>query len=239
MKNRIMLNIRNIPSIVVLMLMFIAHSVYSMERDSTELKKSWEEYAKIGDLDGLARLLAGKTEAERLALVNLEFDGCTALHWAGYLGDVEMARFLTDSGAIVDGLGNKCGAPLHWAAGSAKGEKVVEHFLKLGANVNQQVDKCASPLHYAAANHCTETVQLLIGSGADVNRQDGFGKTPLYAAFEREMELSYMEEEGVSYMDVIRLLINAGADVDAAIKKSSELDYGDEAREFLENAKKK
>ena len=54
-------------------------------------------------------------------------------------------------------------------------------------------------LHYAAYRGCVESVEALVAAGAAVNKRNCYGATPLW--------------NGVCHIDVLKLLIKAGADV--------------------------
>lgn len=49
-------------------------------------------------------------------LVSMVFDNSTLLHHACAAGDIEVAKFLLDKGALVDGPSDSPSTPLHWAA---------------------------------------------------------------------------------------------------------------------------
>jgi hypothetical protein len=57
---------------------------------------------------------------------------------------------------------------------------VIENLLDDGADVNATLQRTA--LHAAAENGNVEIIELLIGHGADVNRQDIHGRIPLFVA---------------------------------------------------------
>ena len=62
-------------------------------------------------------------------------------------------------------------------------------------------------LHDAAGSGCAETVTLLLEEGADPKSQDGGRHTPLY---------SVANECRAGGADIVKILVDAGADVDAA-----------------------
>jgi ankyrin repeat protein len=57
--------------------------------------------------------------------------------------------------------------------------KLVELFIKAGADINARTKKGATPLHYAAYQGQIAVVKLLVSKGADVNATDNGGDTPL------------------------------------------------------------
>lgn len=72
----------------------------------------------------------------------------------------------------------------------------------IDVNYQMQESPCWSVLHYAVQFDDIETMQFLVENGADVNRVDAFGHTPLHFAAE------------ISLVSVM-LLLRYGADVDA------------------------
>ncbi|MCK9543025.1 MAG: ankyrin repeat domain-containing protein [Novosphingobium sp.] len=86
-----------------------------------------------------------------------------------------------------------------------KGNKaVIEHLIKLGADVNSVDHNGETALIMAAASYdCTDIAQLLILSGANVDQKDHNGKTALIYAVIKGRK------------DIVGLLINTGADINA------------------------
>ncbi len=123
--------------------------------------------AMRGDASAVRALL------QRGADVNAaQGDGMTALHWAAEHGDHDLAAVLLESGANP-GAETRIGrhTPLHVAAQGGH-HLVVRTLLqnKAGkAGVNTTTTTGAAPLHFAAASGSSETVTILLDSGADVN----------------------------------------------------------------------
>lgn len=144
--------------------------------------------------------------------------GTSLIEWCAYYGDVSAIKFLLDQGeslkSLGDGLGlNAAAFHGHW--------RLSQFLIERGADVNLPLpDTGETPLHAALssarpAQHLV--VRVLLANGADPNRattravETGAfmrdcrtkGETPLHraAAFAAE--------------DTIRLLLDAGAKVDA------------------------
>ena len=161
--------------------------------------------AMRGDASAVRALL------QRGADVNAaQGDGMTALHWAAEHGDYDLAAVLLESGANP-GAETRIGrhTPLHVAAQGGH-HLVVRTLLqnKAGkAGVNTTTTTGAAPLHFAAASGSSETVTILLDSGADVNvREPQWGQTPLMFA------------AAAGRADVVGVLLARGADVRATGK---------------------
>ncbi|HXA52315.1 MAG TPA: ankyrin repeat domain-containing protein [Candidatus Acidoferrum sp.] len=110
-------------------------------------------------------------------------DGSTALHWAAYHADAELARTLLQAGANVNAV-TRVGAltPLHLAATNGAGD-VVEVLLKAGAQPNTAASDGATPLMMAAAAGDARSIGLLLDRGADANALEAaHGQTALMFA---------------------------------------------------------
>jgi ankyrin repeat protein len=79
-------------------------------------------------------------------------------------------------------------------------ESDVANFIVLGADLNQRVDG-TTYLIAAVTNNDLEMVKFLVGKGADVNKMDGRGLTPMVYA----KSLRFIKPE------IIRYLESAGA----------------------------
>ena len=150
--------------------------------------------AMQGDRDAVRSLLAQKVDVNAP-----QGDGTTALHWAAYKDDFEMAKMLLAAGASVKAV-TRIGAitPLFMASknGSAP---MIEILLKAGADANATDEHGTTALMTAAASGSTEAVKLLIDHGADVNAKEGtHGQTALMfaAALNRDAAIRILLEHG-------------------------------------------
>ena len=134
--------------------------------------------------------------------------GSTPLHVAVRSGCSNEVRVLLDRGATVNCQDVSGQTPLH-AVATAPGHPHVEQITRLllnrGANVQAKEEKNSwTPLHFAAANGNIVVLRALLEKGAEPNAQDNYGWTPLH--------------RGVCHGEVVRLLLENGADIGATTK---------------------
>jgi uncharacterized protein len=106
-------------------------------------------------------------------------DGFTALHYAGFFGDVESARSLIAAGADVNAIARNprlAVAPIHSAAASRQNE-TVRALLDAGADPNLRQENGFVALHAAAQHGDRELAELLLERGADPSAATGDGRT--------------------------------------------------------------
>jgi ankyrin len=136
-------------------------------------------------------------------------DGNTALHWAAYRDDLEMARLLIQAGATVKAktrIGDMTALHLAATNGSAA---MVQLLLKAGADANTRNGNGTTPLMLAAAAGKTEAIGVLLDNGADPNARDtNHGQTAVMFA------------AALNRGPAIRLLSSRGA----ALKITSKID---------------
>jgi len=145
---------------------------------------------------------------EKASVSGAQGDGMTALHWAAYRDDVELARALLAAGANPRAATRDGGlTPLSMAAtnGSAA---MIELLLKAGADVNAPVlAHGETALMMASRSGNVDAVKMLLAHGAQVNAKDTLRGTTA---------LMWAAEQG--HAPVVALLAAHGADVRAVSK---------------------
>ncbi|HEX4997140.1 MAG TPA: ankyrin repeat domain-containing protein [Terriglobia bacterium] len=130
-------------------------------------------------------------------------DGATALHWAAYRLDLDMANALIRAGANVHAANRDGATPLSLASASGDGP-LVRAFLKAGANPNEELPTGKTNLMLASRAGGLDAMRALIDAGAEVNARESLrGTTALMWAADE------------SHAAAAKLLIERGADVGA------------------------
>jgi uncharacterized protein len=156
--------------------------------------------AQNGDKDRVRALLQQNANPNAA-----QGDGSTALHWAAYQDDLEMAKLLLAAGANVKAVTRlEAVTPLHMAAknGSAP---MIGLLMQAGAEAGAADGNGTTPLMLAAASGNADAVKLLLDHGAQVNAKDtAHGQTALMFA------------ASLNRADAIRVLMDHGADAKIA-----------------------
>ncbi|MDX1917018.1 MAG: ankyrin repeat domain-containing protein [Rickettsiaceae bacterium] len=145
----------------------------------------------------------------------------TALICAAYRGYTEMTELLLKSGADVNAADRYGKTALIEAAYNGYNE-ITRLLLNSGANFNAADRYGTTALMEAVSKGHTEIAALLLESGSDVNAADNNGKTALMNAAERSAMWNHFKDrghklnEGNTALDMINLLLQSGAEVNAA-----------------------
>jgi ankyrin repeat protein len=127
-------------------------------------------------------------------------DGMTALHWATYHDDGEIVELLVRAGANVNAVNRYGVTPLSLACTNGT-TSIVELLLEAGADPNAALPGGETPLMTAARTGRPGPVQALLARGAVVESTD-----------ERRGQSAIMWAAAEGHADVVRALIDAGAD---------------------------
>jgi ankyrin repeat protein len=138
---------------------------------------------------------------EKRAEVNTpQVDGTTALHWAAYHDDVELASRLLAAGASVKAANRYGVTPLSLACTNGN-VAMIERFLDAGADANASLPGGETMLMTAARTGKADAVRALIARGADVH-----AKEP------RRGQTAIMWAAAEGHAAVVEELIRSGAD---------------------------
>ena len=136
-------------------------------------------------------------------------DGATALEWAAYHDDLQLADLLIAAGANPK-IPNREGATALQLASLRGSATMMAKLLKAGSEVNERGVNGETPLMFAARNGSVEAINLLLGRGAQINAKEALrGTTALMWAVEQK------------HTEAVKLLIEHGADVGVASSPDS------------------
>lgn len=205
-----------------------------------------------GETPLMAAARSGRVDAARVLIeagadVNAteQWGRQSALMWAAAQGQAEMVKFLASKGADVNARGivrqwerkvlteprpkdlNKGGfTPLLYAAREGCLD-CVRHLVAAGADIDLEDPERIAPLNMALLNLHFEVAAYLVQAGADVNRWDFFGRSPLYMAADvstlpmkgNGAMAVIPSEDAVTALDVAKMLLEKGADPNLRLKR--------------------
>ena len=155
--------------------------VWMLSPKALAAKAPVADAAMNGDLEAVRSLLADDANVNAA-----QGDGMTALHWAAFGDDLDLARLLLDTKADVT-VSTRVGAlsPLSIAATNGS-MPMISLLVEAGADANVASETGATPLMAAATSGNVDAVQALLDAGAFVNaRETANGQTALmFAAWE-------------------------------------------------------
>ena len=197
--------------------------------------------ARAGKVDAARRLLEAGADVN----AKEEWGGQTAVMWAAAQSQAEMVKLLASKGADLNARGvirqwerkviteprpkdmNKGGfTPLLYAAREGCVE-CARHLVAAGADRDLEDPERITPLNMALLNLHFEFAAFMIKAGADVDKWDLFGRSPLYMA----ADVSSLPTKGngamavipsvdaVTALDVAKMLLDAGANPNLQLKR--------------------
>ncbi len=144
---------------------------------------------------------------QKRADVNVpEPDGSTALHWAAYANDFEIADLLIRAGANAKAANRYGVTPLALASSNGNAA-IIEALVKAGADPNLASAEGETPLMLAARAGIAPAVSALIAHGANVNATE---------KWKGQTALMWAAAEG--HVAAVQALVAAGADLNARSK---------------------
>jgi ankyrin repeat protein len=205
-----------------------------------------------GETPLMAAARSGHVDAAKVLLetgadINAKesFGGQSALMWAAAQSQPEMVKLLAAKGADLNARGvvhqwerkviteprpkdmNKGGfTPLLYAAREGCVE-CVKNLIAAGADLNLEDPDRMTPLTMALFNLHFEAAAALIKGGADVDKWDFFGRSPIYMAADvstlptkgNGAMAVIPSEDKISALDVAKMLLDAGADPNIQLKR--------------------
>jgi ankyrin repeat protein len=116
-------------------------------------------------------------------LTHADHDGYLPLHFAVKAGNLEATRVMLDAGADIDAKDREgTTALIHVALEPELGMDLADLLLARGAQVDVADEHGWTALFYAVDNDDPPMVKRLLKAGADKNREDSKGMTPLLLA---------------------------------------------------------
>ena len=197
--------------------------------------------ARSGKLDAVKALLAAGADIN----AKETWGGQSAIMWASARSQAEMVKFLASKDANLNDHGkvnqwerkiiqeprpkdmNKGGfTALHYAAREGCAE-CVDNLLKAGADPDSEDPDRETPLLLALENMHFDTAAVLVKGGADLDKWDLFGRSPVYMA--ADVSTLPMKGNGamavlpspdkLSAVDVGRMMLDKGANPNIQLKR--------------------
>jgi|RhiMethySRZTD1v2_1073278.scaffolds.fasta_scaffold95364_3 uncharacterized protein len=197
--------------------------------------------ARSGNVDAARRLLEAGADVN----AKEEFGEQTALMWAAAQRQPEMVKLLASKGADLNARGvvrqwerkviteprpkdmNKGGFTALLYAAREGCVECVRHLTAAGADPDLEDPDRVTPLNMALLNLHFEAAAALISAGADANKWDLYGRSPIYMAADvstlptkgNGAMAVIPSEDSVTALDVAKMLLAKGANPNLQLKR--------------------
>lgn len=110
--------------------------------------------------------------------------GVTALHYASFLGKVDIIKYLINYGADIKSLTSRKLNVYHYAAQGNQPNSFLYFYLFHKDKINFEDEDIggSTPLHWASYSSAVEIAMYLLHYGTNINKKDNKGNTPLHMA---------------------------------------------------------
>jgi ankyrin repeat protein len=159
--------------------------------------------ATRGDLESVMRLLAGGADVD-----SQDTEGRTAVTAAVYGGHLEVVRALIDGGADVD-IQDSSRANALLATGETGNAEILRAVLRADPDLTRTNRFGGTALIPAADRGHVDVVRELVKTEIDLDHVNDVGWTAL-------LEAVILGNGGAAHQQIVRILVDAGADVDIA-----------------------
>lgn len=186
---------------------------------SGDPKKVMMEALGRGDLATMEKLLKGGLDPNgQPYLFSVAYAASNEWFTRRRVPALEMTKLLAGYGANLKGTGENSVSLMHMAQDAA----MVDFLAEKGVDVNTTDKWRATPLHTAAGHGNPAVVEALLKHGADPEKKNDSGHSPLGVALQGPANRQMADgpptdwaREGPPYHEVIRLLAAAGASIEA------------------------
>lgn len=149
-------------------------------------------------------------------------NGCTPFQWALAIVSLETIKWLLDHGADIKATTARGETALHFAAQGPHVD-VIGFLLDHGFDIDCKCNEGLSPLHHVVSSGNSKGCELLLKRGAMVNCKSKTDVTPLIAAIKAPDNVDN---------EIVRLLLEYGADVTELPGGKSIIEIAEESHEF-------
>lgn len=188
---------------LLLLLVVWAMNTTQANESDTSMQAQLLSAAATGDAASAQKLLAQGVDIEAR-----DTNGRSALLLASHHNSINVARILIDAGADVNAMDNISDSPFLYAGAEGRLE-ILRMTLSNGADL-ASVNRYGGTALIPAAHHGhIETVRELLDTEIDIDHINNLGWTAL-------LEAIILGDGGPTYIEIVRLLVEAGADIKIA-----------------------